>query len=118
MNIMFICLGGFIGSILRFYISQKLNKRLIGTWIANITGSILLAITIYFYSIHVLTEALWSLLGIGFCGAYTTFSTFGNEVIQLLLSKNYKTAVAYSLTSLLITILAVFITLFVLGYQL
>ncbi|MFS0674320.1 fluoride efflux transporter FluC [Ornithinibacillus sp. 179-J 7C1 HS] len=117
MNILLISVGGFIGSILRFYISRILNKRLISTWIANITGSFLLAITVYLYANGVIYERLWAILGIGFCGAYTTFSTFGNEVIQSLLHRNYKEAVVYVTTSIITATLVVLITFFLLGYK-
>ncbi|MGY0693294.1 fluoride efflux transporter FluC [Virgibacillus sp. FSP13] len=95
MSFLFVALGGFFGSMLRFYVSVKANKHLIGTWIANISGSILLAITVYFQMNGSLTEWMWALLGTGFCGAYTTFSTFGNETLQLIHDKKYWSATGY-----------------------
>ncbi|WP_047983737.1 fluoride efflux transporter CrcB [Ornithinibacillus californiensis] len=117
MNILLISLGGFLGSILRFYISIKLDKRLVGTWLANVTGSMLLGVSIYFHSIHMISDYLWLFLGIGFCGSYTTFSTFGNEVVQLLLMKDYRTATLYIVTSLFVSILVVLTVFVLLGYK-
>jgi fluoride exporter len=117
MNLILVALGGFVGSILRFYISIQLNKRLIGTWIANISGSILLAFFIFYYSEGMLNKSLWLFLGIGFCGSYTTFSTFGNEALQLMMGNQIKNAIVYILSSLLVSLVSVGIILYLLGYQ-
>ncbi|MBP1950152.1 fluoride efflux transporter CrcB [Virgibacillus litoralis] len=109
MNIILVALGGFLGSIARYYISLKANKRLIGTWTANITGSILLALLFRYYLDNSISEWLWVFLGVGFCGAYTTFSTFGNETIKLILEKRYWLAIAYVLSSLTVSVLFVYL---------
>src|SRR5690625_3886246 len=104
MSFFFVATGGFLGSIARFYIYMKTNQRLIGTWIANITGSILLAFILHFYFSNLISKQLWLFLGVGFCGAYSTFSTFGNETLQLILAKKYKIAACYVLSSLIISL--------------
>jgi CrcB protein len=104
MSFLFVAIGGFFGSILRFYISVKANKHLIGTWIANISGSILLAMAVYYHADGNLAEWVWALFGIGFCGAYTTFSTFGNETLQLILDKKYGIAAGYVGLSLAVSL--------------
>ncbi|WP_096271059.1 fluoride efflux transporter CrcB [Paucisalibacillus globulus] len=117
MNFIIVALGGLVGSILRFYISIKLNKRLIATWIANISGSIILAFLLYYYSNDVLNKSLWLFFGVGFCGSYSTFSTFGNESLQLIMNNQLKAAMKYMMTTLLVSLLCVGIILSLLGYQ-
>jgi len=100
-------IGGGIGSMMRFYISQKMNSHFIGTWIANVSGSLLLAILLKFFLLNIISEIVWLTLGVGFCGAYTTFSTFGNETIQLILSGKFRTAVYYVISSFTVSIVVV-----------
>lgn len=107
MSILLVALGGFLGSIVRFYISQKTEKGFIGTWIANITGSILLAIVVQLFLSASITKEVWVFLGVGFCGSYTTFSTFGKDTLQFLLQNNYRSAMIYAGSSLGLSLLCV-----------
>lgn len=111
MNILLVTCGGFFGSMARFYLSYILNKHFIGTWIANISGSILLGIIVTGQQNDMLAEWLWTLLGIGFCGAFTTFSTFGNETLQLILERKYFLVISYVLASVLLTLTIVYVIL-------
>lgn len=103
-NFMLVGLGGFFGSIARFSLARLLNGHIIGTWIANITGSILLAFTLHFYINESITTTLYLLIGVGFSGAYTTFSTFGHETVSFIIEKKYITAVIYVLASFCVAI--------------
>lgn len=109
MNMLFVALGGFLGSILRFYIYNKTGKSILGTWIANISGSLLFAIVYKIYSDSTFSEHLWIFLTVGFCGSYTTFSTFGNETLQFILQRKYFQAFMYILSSFFIAFLSVLI---------
>ena len=115
MNILLVAIGGFLGSIARFYISVKMNKRLIGTWIANITGSIILAFLLHFHMLGIVADSVWVFLGVGFCGAYTTFSTFGNETLQLILDRKYVASFIYVMGTLLVSLTIVYVILFILA---
>ncbi|ASK62798.1 chromosome condensation protein CrcB [Virgibacillus phasianinus] len=107
MNIILVAIGGFFGSILRYHISIKANKHLIGTWIANMLGSALLGFLYRLHFTNTLSDWSWMLLGVGFCGAFTTFSTFGNETLLLVLNKKYKHAITYVISSLVVSFLLV-----------
>jgi CrcB protein len=54
-----------------------------GTSLVNITGSLLLGLITGFGLYHALASDLRFIAGTGFCGAYTTFSTFSFETIRL-----------------------------------
>ncbi|KMY55273.1 chromosome condensation protein CrcB [Bacillus sp. FJAT-27231] len=102
--IWFIGIGGALGAISRFLLGNLLNKKSLfpaGTWLVNVTGSFLLGWLAGLHLAGQISEELWLFGGVGFCGAYTTFSTFGYETITLLQSKKLKTTVTYVTTSLL-----------------
>ncbi|RFU66140.1 fluoride efflux transporter CrcB [Bacillus sp. V59.32b] len=101
--------GGAIGAAARFLIGGLMRRAKgefpLGTWVINISGSFLLGILAALHISNLLSEWLWSFVGIGFCGAYTTFSTFGTETIALLEEKNYITAMVYVISSVVIGVL-------------
>lgn len=106
-------IGGSLGAAARFILgnligkrSQKLYPFPIGTWIINITGSFLLGLIAQLHLTNQLSEWLWLFGGVGFCGAYTTFSTFGNETITLIQSSKIKLAIIYVVTSIIVGIIS------------
>ncbi len=88
--------GGFFGAITRFAISNWFKKRNktsfpIATFLINITGAFLLGYIIG----NGVTTGWQLLLGTGFMGAFTTFSTFKLESIQLFNRKNFSIFLLY-----------------------
>jgi fluoride exporter len=81
-------LGGFIGSIARFwlggYISNRMGARFpYGTFVINISGSFLIGLVVTMLAERAHWSANWRyFIPIGFIGAYTTFSTFEFETFQ------------------------------------
>ena len=82
---LWISLGAVLGASLRFLVS-RLAARLIGasfpfgTLIINITGSFLLGLFLVWTTERVLADPRWRLLiAIGFCGSFTTFSSYAFE---------------------------------------
>jgi CrcB protein len=90
-NLLLIGLGGFIGAILRYGISDIVqgwsrgNAFPIGTLAVNILGCFVIGLLTQLAEAHGLfSPQTRSLLFIGFLGAFTTFSTFGNDTMNLL----------------------------------
>lgn len=101
-----IAIGGALGAMTRYelglWITNKWNQGFpFHTFIINITGAFLLGFLNILFIERMTVSPLWRLgIGVGFLGAYTTFSTFGYEVITLLEGGSYTTAAAYALLSI------------------
>ena len=85
---LWISLGAVLGASLRFLVS-RLAARLIGasfpfgTLFINITGSFLLGLFLVWTTERVLADPKWRLLiAIGFCGSFTTFSSYAFETMN------------------------------------
>ena len=93
--------GGALGALARFMLGNIQNRYSFpaGTWVINITGSFLLGFLAQLHLAGHISAWLWLFGGAGFCGAYTTFSTFGYETIRLIAQNKVKSAVIYVVTS-------------------
>jgi len=81
--------GGFVGAPSRYLLDRAVNRRVEsdlpwGTFLVNITGSFMLGLLTGLSLSNHLSDLAKALLGTGFCGAYTTFSTFTFETVRLL----------------------------------
>lgn len=97
---LFIGFGGILGALLRFllgkYISGKVSGFPLGTLVINVTGSFALSLLFfYFHGGQALNENVYLALTTGVMGAYTTFSTFTYETLQLAQEGRAATASAY-----------------------
>ncbi|GHA28254.1 putative fluoride ion transporter CrcB [Salinimicrobium marinum] len=113
-NALLVFLGGGLGSVLRYIISKYLNNLHFpfGTFTVNILGSLLLGFILGFaLKNQNLSGPVNLLFGIGFCGGFTTFSTFAVENQVFLRSGDYFTFALYAFGSILLGVLAVFLGL-------
>lgn len=116
MSILLVFLGGMIGAVARFEVSHLLNGKSdypLGTAAANISGGLLLGILIRLQEIVGLEDWLWLLLAAGFCGGYTTYSTFSYEVLHLIEQGQWKKGLVYAGTSLILTVAGLFFILYI-----
>ncbi len=112
-NILLVFLGGGFGSVLRFIIGKYLNNAETGipygTFAANILGSLLIGIILGLAAKNnTLSQSHTLLLATGFCGGFTTFSTFAYENHMFLKSGDFTSFAVYTIASFVIGFLAVF----------
>ena len=85
MTYLWIALGAIIGASARYFLSGYIGKTFsstfpYGTLLINITGSLVLGFFLIWTEERVLVDPRWRLLvAIGFCGSYTTFSSYAFE---------------------------------------
>ena len=97
-NILLASLGAAIGGGFRYWVSNAVYKFLpenfpYGTLTVNVLGSFLLGIFVYyFHEKELLSNEMSILLTVGFCGGFTTFSTFSFETIALLRDSQFASA--------------------------
>jgi fluoride exporter len=107
--------GGFLGSISRFLASRYIQVTLpqafpLGTFLVNISGCFLIGIIYGFSERSALLTPGWKMfLAVGFCGGFTTFSTFANENLALLRDGAFFYFVLYTGLSVLLGITATFL---------
>lgn len=111
-TLLYIFLGGGFGSILRFLVSDYTQKLWnvkhfpLGTFTVNILGCFLVgAAAAYFMKVD---STLKFLMITGFCGGFTTFSTFSLENMTLWQEGHYSTLFAYIFLSVALGFLAVY----------
>lgn len=109
-----VAIGAALGGVSRFYLASFIQQRAgadfpAGTLVINITGSFLLGfiMRLALQSDFISIEAR-ALLTTGFCGGYTTFSTFSYETAQLLEDREFGRAGVYVVTSVVIALLGTF----------
>ncbi|MCF7561499.1 fluoride efflux transporter CrcB [Sabulilitoribacter multivorans] len=116
-HVLLVFLGGGFGSVLRYILGKYLNSSEngipYGTFVANILGSLLIGIILGLAAKNnTLSQNQTVLLATGFCGGFTTFSTFAYENHVFLKAGDFTSFALYTIASFIIGFLAVFLGMF------
>ncbi len=83
-----VVLGAMVGAPLRYVVGRAVSRPW-GTFAVNVAGSFVLGL------VADASGGIHALVGTGFCGALTTYSTFSYETFELVERKAYGTAAVY-----------------------
>lgn len=116
-QVLLVFFGGGLGSVLRFIISKWLNTPQsgfpYGTFLVNILGSLIIGVILGLaVKNNSLNTSQTLLLATGFCGGFTTFSTFAYENQAFLKLGDFTSFAIYTIGSLVVGFLAVFAGLY------
>ncbi|TDV44847.1 fluoride efflux transporter CrcB [Actinophytocola oryzae] len=110
MTVLLVAAGAAVGAPLRYLLDRAVQRRHEsgfpwGTLTVNVLGCLVLGVLVGLP----VAAPLSSLLGVGFCGALTTYSTFAYETLRLLQNRTYLLAVLNVVVSLLAGLGAAFL---------
>ncbi len=103
--------AGGAGAALRFVLDGAIRSRAdtsvpVGTMVINISGSLLLGILVGVIGSNEDLQPILTIMGVGFLGGYTTFSTASLETVRLLQTKKIREALVSGLGTLVLAVAA------------
>lgn len=109
-NILLVAIGGAIGSVCRYLLSGiNVASWPWGTFAVNILGSLFIGLLVGLVSKGIVSPEIKLLLVTGFCGGFTTFSTFANDSFSMMKAGDALQMALYLAASVVIGILAVWL---------
>jgi CrcB protein len=110
----YVALGSAVGGVCRYLLTLLIQQRSgasfpVGTLIVNVSGAFVLGFIVrYALATPAFTPELRALLTTGFCGGYTTFSTYSYETATLVEDGQYQRALLYAVLSVVIALIGTF----------
>jgi len=106
-----IALGGAVGSVVRYVVGGAIQRTSasgfpLGTMFVNVSGCFLIGVLVRQFLNMQLSPELRALLIVGFCGGFTTFSTFSAETLGLVEGGEYGRAAGYVVLSVTLCLAA------------
>jgi len=116
-----VALGSGVGGVARVVLGNAVQARAagafpLGTFVVNVTGSLALGFLMrYTMASPTMSTEMRVMLTTGFCGGYTTFSTFSYETLTLIEAGDYRRASLYAVTSVVLAIIATLVGVWIAG---
>lgn len=112
--IWYVAAGSAAGGVARFLLTGALQQRLapaahfpVGTLVVNVSGSLLLGFLLrWLLEVPAVSPEARLMLTVGFCGGFTTFSTFSHDTVAMLDHGDWRRAALYVALSVTLSLLA------------
>jgi len=109
-SVLLVCLAGGLGAVARFVLDGLIRARIgasypVATTVVNLTGSLLLGVVTGLALGQLVSDSLHLVLGVGFLGGYTTFSTASYDTVRLVQERRWTSALANGVGTLLVSVL-------------
>ena len=108
-------LGGGLGSVMRYGMASGFARWSqtfpTATFLTNILACLLIGVITSYFSKGILSDEHRAFLAVGICGGFSTFSTFSNETVKLMQDNQWGIAMLYIFSSVIVGLLATFISL-------
>ena len=114
-NILFVAIGGMLGSVLRYLLSTLMVGLLpypfpFGTFVVNLIGCFVMGATVSYAERSLWFHQEWRIfITVGLCGGFTTFSSFTYEGVQMMMDSRWLAFIIYTTLSVLLGLLATFL---------
>lgn len=110
-NIVIVGIGGFLGTVARYLVAVSISKTLhpfpLATFVINVVGCLVIGVIYGVADRSAVLSPEWRLfLATGFCGGFTTFSSFAYENVNLLQLGQYSIFALYTVGSIAAGLLA------------
>ncbi|MFI5207436.1 MAG: fluoride efflux transporter CrcB [Gemmatimonadales bacterium] len=110
----YVMLGSAVGGGTRFLLGTFVQTRSgavfpVGTLLINVTGSLILGFIFRYAAGSSMSPEVRAMLTTGFCGGYTTFSTFSWEAVRLIEDGDYYRAAWYIGLSVILSLAGAFV---------
>ena len=112
MLLVYLAVGGVIGTLARYGMGTWVptwagTEFPWGTFLVNALGSLILGFTMRASAVLTMSPEVRGFVTVGFCGAFTTFSTLSYETVALVQDGQWARAAAYALGSVVVGLAAV-----------
>ncbi|MEI6089214.1 MAG: fluoride efflux transporter CrcB [bacterium] len=121
-GVLIVGLGGFLGSASRYMLTQLIHKLFstnfpLGTLLVNIVGCLIIGFLLgIFEKGSLISPQLWLFLTVGFCGGFTTFSTFSADSVNMINDREVFYLISYIGISVFAGISCTFLGKFLANY--
>jgi CrcB protein len=107
--VVWVALAGGLGAVSRYVVDGLVRSRVsasfpVGTVLINVSGSFVLGVVTGLVLARAAPEALRLVVGTGFCGGYTTFSTASFETVRLVEQRRVALALLNAVGTLVVTV--------------